>query len=244
MATHGKRRSSHLGVLAGVALALALAGCSSSPSAGSSSTAASSSSGALVGLFKIDPGVCSSAGVTSGSWFRMVQGGGNVSAGPFLPNGDSTCGDKTWTSLAPGTDGGLRTGAYQASPSPAFDSGGNGLASAIVAPVTFFSVKFAVATDPTDPQTSKAVPKPSITVSGTTLSGNLEAFGVAWNKQYFNQGSPKPDGTKPGNTSGPTGTYDSSTHTYTLQWSSQIAGGPFNNFTGVWHLEGTFVPGT
>ena len=29
-------------------------------------------------------------------------------------------------------------------------------------------------------------------------------------------------------------------HTYALDWSSQIVGGPFNNFTGTWRLTGTF----
>jgi hypothetical protein len=29
---------------------------------------------------------------------------------------------------------------------------------------------------------------------------------------------------------------------YTLEWKSLIVGGPFNGFTGRWHLEGTFVP--
>ena len=29
-----------------------------------------------------------------------------------------------------------------------------------------------------------------------------------------------------------------------LEWSSTIVGGPFNNFTGTWHFEGTFEPAT
>jgi hypothetical protein len=44
----------------------------------------------------------------------------------------------------------------------------------------------------------------------------------------------------PGLTAGPTGTYDSATKKFTLDWTSQIVGGPVNNFTGTWHLEGTF----
>ena len=35
------------------------------------------------------------------------------------------------------------------------------------------------------------------------------------------------------------GTYDPDTGTYVLQWASQVEGGPFNGFTGIWHLEGT-----
>ena len=37
-----------------------------------------------------------------------------------------------------------------------------------------------------------------------------------------------------------TGTYDAETGAFVLEWSSQIVGGPFNDSTGVWHLEGTF----
>ena len=62
-----------------------------------------------------------------------------------------------------------------------------------------------------------------------------------WNRQYFNQGSPKPDGSKPGITSPVTGTFDAKTRAFTLEWTSSIVGGPFNGFTGQWHLEGTYV---
>jgi hypothetical protein len=78
--------------------------------------------------------------------------------------------------------------------------------------------------------------------SGGQLSGDLRAFAASWNRQHFNQGAPKPDGSTPGITSGPSGTYDASTRRFTLTWTSQIVGGPFNNFTGAWHLTGTFVP--
>ena len=36
------------------------------------------------------------------------------------------------------------------------------------------------------------------------------------------------------------GPYDAKTGKYTLEWSSAIVGGPFDGFTGVWHLEGAF----
>jgi hypothetical protein len=38
------------------------------------------------------------------------------------------------------------------------------------------------------------------------------------------------------------GTYDAATGHFVLQWKSLIVGGPFDRFTGSWHLEGTFVP--
>ena len=159
----------------------------------------------------------------------------------YIANGNSTCSDQTYTLFAPGTQGGLMTGGYQPAPSPAFDSSGNALANQIVQPVAFFGVRFAVDTASEDAQTGLPVPSPSISVdSSGNLSGNVEAFDASWNKQYFNQGSPKPGGTLPGLTAGPTGTYTSSTGAFTLDWTSQIVGGPFNGFTGQWHFVGTF----
>jgi hypothetical protein len=200
--------------------------------------------GGLIGLFKITAGECAGA-TPSGSFFRMVQTGGNPSSGPFVRNGDSPCEDKTWTSLLPGADGGLVTGAYQEQPDPPFKTEGpstNAVANRIAQPQSWFAVKFALATNSKDPQTGLGVAVPSITNSGGKLSGDLRAFAAAWNGQHFNQGSPKPDGSKPGNTSGPTGTYDDGSRKFTLDWTSQIVGGPFNNFTGKWHLEGVFEP--
>lgn len=192
----------------------------------------------LVGVFAIDQGQC--ADDISGSHFRMVQPGGTVADGPFVTNGDSPCPDKTWTPVAPGDDGGLRTGAYQPQPAAPFDEAGNATSTAITQPQKWFAVSFALATNQRDPQTDRDVPAPRILVEDGTLTGELAAFAAAWNGQHFNQGAPKPDGSLPGETATPTGTYDESTGAYTLDWTSQIVGGPFNSFTGVWHLEGVF----
>ncbi len=197
----------------------------------------------LIGVFKIDPGTCDPTGpVTKGSYFRMIQPGGNPADGPYVPNGDSPCGDKTWAPMKPGREGGLTTGAYQPYGDPAFDEKGNGTAMSITQPTPWFAVTFANATNEKDPQTGSATSTPRITVEDGKLSGDLSAYAAAWNKQHFNQGAPKPGGERPGLTAGPTGTYDEATKAYVLDWSSQIAGGPFNDFTGVTHLEGTFEP--
>lgn len=235
----GPRR---LGLVAPLLFAVTAASCGGSGSSSSGGSAAAGTK-ALVGVFKIDGGTCASAGAPKGSWFRMIQVGGNPTAGPFVTNGDSSCADKTVSALLPGTDGGLRTGTFQAAPASPFDAKGNGMAALITQPTKWFAVSFAMATNPRDPQTGIATPAPSITVSGGRLAGDLRSLGAAWNGQNFNQGAPKPDGSRTGNTSGPTGTYDAATHHYTLDWTSQIAGGPFNNFTGMWHLEGTFQAG-
>lgn len=223
-------------------LALAvLAACLIAAGCGSDSKTPTKAAGAeaLVGLFRVDPGSCDGPTV-KGSYFRMVQSGGTVKDGPYVPNGDSPCADKSLTVLSPGTDGGLRTGEFQSQPTPAFDAAGNATSAHITKPQTWFAVAFGVSTNERDPQTGATVPAPSISVTDGVLSGDLSAVGASWNGQEFNQGAPKPGGGAAGATTGPTGTYDPSTGAYTLEWSSKIDGGPFTNFIGVWHLEGTF----
>lgn len=193
---------------------------------------------AMVGTFKLAAATCS--GSVKGSYFRMIQPGGSAS-GPFVSNSDSPCSDNTYTPMSPGTDRGLKTGTFQAEPSPAFDGSGNGLAGRITKPQKFFGTSFASATNPTDPQTGTKVTAPTIQVDGSGhLSGDLRAFAASWNGQHFNQGAPKPDGSTPGLTTAVTGTYNETTKAFVLDWTSQIVGGPFNNFTGRWHFEGTF----
>jgi hypothetical protein len=194
----------------------------------------------LVGLFRLTPGTCSDAGVTAGTYFRMIQPGGKLGEGPYVPNGDSSCGDKTWSPMTPGTDGGLRTGTFQPQDSQPFDAGGNGVSNKIAQPTKWFAVTYSIATNEQDPQTNTKAKQPELYVTDGKLSGDLSAYAAAWNGQHFNQGSPKPGGQRPGLTTGPTGTYDPATKKFTLEWTSQIVGGPFNNFTGTWHFEGTF----
>jgi hypothetical protein len=195
----------------------------------------------LVGTFRIAPGACSGGKVT-GSYFRMVQPTGTTAVGPWVDNADSSCTDGTYTLLSPGTDGGLVTGTHQPAPDPGFDGSGNSLAVRVIHPVTFFGVAFSASTDAKDLQTGAATAVPTLRSDGGTLSGDLSAFAATWNKQAFNQGAPKPGGATPGGTAKPTGTYSATTHAYSVTWASQIVGGPFNSFTGLWHLEGTFVP--
>ncbi|MBL8779211.1 MAG: hypothetical protein JNK12_25025 [Acidimicrobiales bacterium] len=226
--------------------ALVAASCSSDGDDSSSDTTAgdttettAAASGDLVGTFGIDPGT-DGAEVT-GSYFRMVQSGGTVADGPFVPNGDSTATDQTYTLLEPGTDGGLTTGAFQPGPDPLFDADGNALADAIIQPVTFFGVSFSITTSDTDPESGDPVTEVTITDEDGTLTGQTTAVTAAYGGQEFNQGAPKPDGSSPGETTAVSGTYDAETGAYTLDWASQIVGGSFDGFTGVWHLEGTFT---
>lgn len=194
--------------------------------------------GALVGTFRLVPG-STAAGQENGSYFQMIQPGGAP-----LDNFSSPSANKSITPFTPGTDGGLRTDVFQAPPTPAFAGGSSGhaLADRIIRPVPFFGTNFSVVTAPTDPQTGTPDPLPALTLSGETLSGQVTAWAAQWNGQSFNQGTPKPDGTTPAPTTPVSGTLKPDTGAFVLEWRSRIVGGPFNGFTGRWHLEGTFVP--
>lgn len=199
--------------------------------------------GVLDGLLAIEDGQCDDEGVTSGSSFRMVQPGGDLEEGPFVDNGDSPCGDPTWTPLAAGRDGGLLLGEHQGPPDEPFAEDGHARAGAIIAPQAFFAVDFAVTTGAVDPQTELEVPVPQLEVDEAgDVTGQTTAWAVGWNRQFFNQGAPKPDGELPGMTSAPEGTYDPATGEITVSWTSAIVGGPFDGFTGLWHLEGRIEP--
>jgi len=223
----------------------------------------------LVGLFRLTPGSVDGDQVL-GSWFRMVQPGGTPEAGPYMPNGDSVVPGGFATLLEPGAEGGLRTGGYQSEPNPGF-ADGNSLASSIMKPTKFFAVEFGVSTNALDPQTQRDVAAPSVVNNGGVLTADLSAWAASWNNQEFNQGAPKPKEREGAQVAGvaeakqvwdwvaktwlhqsndvagegpsATGTYDPETKKYTLEWTSLIVGGPFNGFTGVWHLEGVYEPG-
>jgi hypothetical protein len=174
--------------------------------------------GDLIGIFEITAGACDGAAV-SGSYFQMTGPDGSL-----VPNADSPCAaDQTFSLLTPGTDGGLATGSHQPAPDPAFDEAGNALANAIAEPTLFFGVAFGLATDET-------IDAPTLSAADGTLSGQVSAFTAFYGGSPFNQGSTEV-----------TGTIDPVTGEFVLDWSSLISGGPFDGFTGGWHLEGTFT---
>ncbi|WP_405137617.1 hypothetical protein [Nocardia sp. NBC_01388] len=245
------------------ATAVLATGCGSDDSAKSASGPEQ-----LVGLLRFTPGAANGNAVT-GTWFRMVQPGGTPENGPYMPNGDSPAQGGSTTLLEPGTAGGLRVGGYQSEPNPSFAKG-NSLAASITKPAKFFAVEFGTSTNAVDPQTQRAVPPPTVTDNHGKLTADLSAWAASWNDQEFNQGAPKPpekqgaqvagaeqvqkawdwvaqrwfDRPSSDAAQGPsaTGTYDPKSRAFTLQWTSLIVGGPFNGFTGVWHLEGVYEP--
>jgi hypothetical protein len=218
-------------------VAMGIAGMIATPPASGADAHATT----LLGTFKLTAGSCATTTPT-GTYFRMVFPGGSLTAGKFFDNPDSTCTDKSYTLAVPGTAGGFTTGKYQPNPVPAFSATGSALSNTIIQPQSFTAINFSIATNPKDPQTGVAVPAPTIKVKNGKLSGQVEAWSASWNKLYFNQGSPKPGGTSPGLTEPVSGTYNSKTHAFVLTWASAVVGGPFNGFTGYWHLQGKFVP--
>jgi hypothetical protein len=191
------------------------------------------SSRALNGTFRLQAGSYS-AGKPHGTWFRMILTRGQG----YLKNPDSRAKDKTYTLGRPGREGGIVTGRLQPHPSPAFARDGSARASRIIRPEPFTSIDFSVATLAKDPQSKRAVAAPSARVSGRRLTLTLPGYTAEWNRQYFNQGAPKPDGSG----RAATGAYNAKTRHFVVTWTSKISGGPFNGFSGYWHLEGTFSP--
>lgn len=252
-----------------LAIALVALAAGGAVACGSSSDApAQETPEPLVGLFRFTPGGFAD-GKPTGTYFKMAIVGGTAQ-GPFVSNANSPIAGGEVTALKPGTAGGLRTGAFQSEAAPGFRNG-DSLSGSVITPTKFFDVLFGISTNAVDPQTKAALPAPSVQRTGTKLTGDVSAWAASWNNQEFNQGAPKPvpktDATAAGQenvakawdvvsqrwlaqpaaakSTGPTatGTFDPGTRRFTLDWTSHIQGGPFNDFTGVWHLEGVFEPG-
>jgi hypothetical protein len=221
----------------------------------------------LTGLFRLTPGTFA-GGHLGGTWFRMLQPGAKVKSGPYMRNANSSADGGLATLLRPGTAGGFRTAGFQSQPNQAFDAGGNSLASAIIRPTEFFGVKFSISTNRIDPQTKTACAPPTVVLKNGKLTADMCSWAASWNNQNFNQGAPKPvrntQAKSPGQQQaqkawdwvskrwlgsvpkatvtggGAIGTFNPKTGRFVLQWSSLIVGGPFNGFTGLWHLQGVY----
>jgi hypothetical protein len=73
------------------------------------------------------------------------------------------------------------------------------------------------------------------------ITVDLSSWEVFWNGSSFQQG-PRPSNTGPFELA--TGTFDTTTNHYELNWASQIKQGPFNGVKGYWHVEGEYVGST
>jgi hypothetical protein len=222
----------------GMALGLGLAatGCSGGHGASSDPTH-------LNGLFRIAPGVCTSAtGLPTGSYLVVIS----AATSHTVKNPQGGCGNAAYTLLRPGTDGGLITGEFQDVKGATFDARGNSVADRIVAPTRFGKTRFGFATNARDEQDAAtggvAFPRPAAIVTGTALRVDLRSLVVSYG------GNP---GTSCASSFGvgcwelgsenATGTYDAATGGFTLQWFTGESFTPKGDSIEV-HLAGTFVP--
>ncbi len=229
-----------------VAIPLILVGCGSESV---DSKLVLGPNGEISGTLLVDSGACDDLGTVSGSWFRMVEPGGNVVTGPFITNYDSICSDQTYSLLTNGSIG-LKSNVFQVHPNPAFDAATNGLAKEIFQPVQFYSVDFAVSTELIHPETGELLKPPRFFVERSQdeskpntgrLTANLSSLFIAWNGEFFEQGSPHPEGFI-GATTTPFGSINLESRRFTLQWTSQVVGGAFDGFIGEWQLTGMLTP--
>lgn len=227
------------GFVAGLAAAglLAAAGCSAT------GHAATPQSDRLVGSFRLTPGHCTSvAAKPTGSYLVAVSAAANKA----VRNPKSTCVNRDYTLLRPGTAGGLVTGQFQPQPDPLFDAHRNSRASAIVEPTWFGPFRLGFATEAQDeqdaPTGAPAFPTPQATVINGTLNVDLRSLVVSY--------AGPANGTcatsfglgcwQLGSKSA-TGTYDARTRQFVLDWFSGESFTPKGDSIEV-HLTGNFVP--
>lgn len=207
-------------------------------------TAAAQAS-AITGTMLINPGIYSASGAyVSGSYFSFSSAGAGVALVPTVsPDpGGIVLGTYQNFVLNPnvphpynwnGTGGSAGTG-YGTTPTTL---------GTIIQPFDFYGTLTYVGTNPVSYQSGNSFAAPTADISncvGTscTLSVDLSSWEVMWNGSAFQQG-PRPVNTGPFVPA--VGTYDTATHAYSLTWTSQISGGPFNSVIGHWHLDGTIV---
>ena len=200
----------------------------------------------LTGLLGIDAGTRTAGVYSGGSYFAMNSAN---------PNGSSVA------MLTAGSAGGILLGTYQNFvtdpdvPHPANWDGAGALAGtgytqlvtqgSAFNPFNFFGKSTYIGLNPVSYQSgvSKLAPSADVDLNDCTgtvcsMTADLSAWEVYWNGSVFEQG-PRPVNTGPFTLA--TGMYDTATGKYSLDWASQINGGPFNGVGGYWHIEGTHV---
>jgi hypothetical protein len=207
-------------------------------------------SATIVGVLDIVPDDCS--GALTGSFFQMYGSTGGQLVG-FSGEGCSASGGSagTFPLTGPRTLGrGLHLDAYQ------YDNTANPNGSGytgIINPFLFFGSFVYLNTSPIDYQTGSAVAAPHLEYDETACVShvcpivsslsNTTAWGLFWIGNNHNQGAPKPEGSFPSHgadgTVAVSGTYNSATRAYVIQWRSLFFGGGVNGFTGHWQLAGT-----
>lgn len=220
----------------------------------------------LYGTLLINPGVktpikivrpdgttITRARYASGSYFAM---------GANNPNANGAM-------LAPGTAGGIKLGTYQnfvTNPDVPHPKGwkgdinGNGILdgkagtgykglvskSSAFAKFSFFGTNTYIGLNPVSYQSANTALAPSVNIDMSTCANNVcaikadfSAWEVYWNGSVFQQG-PRPNNAGPFGLA--SGSYNTANQNYSLNWASQIKGGPFGGATGYWHIDGKVSP--
>ncbi|MHB1533256.1 MAG: hypothetical protein ACYC1D_01330 [Acidimicrobiales bacterium] len=214
-------------------------------SAGSAVQAGSAPAGVpqaneMVGTFTIAAGACAGGGAPGGSWIQLSKGGAPI------PNPNSSCDGGNFTPISQGTQG-LQTGQFQREPVPTFDASGNSLANAIIQPAKFLGTDFGAGTDPQNEQNAPngpavfPAPYAVLAADQASFAANLSAINFTYN------GTPNGtcasgggDGCYAVGSANVAGTYNPSTHEYTMAWSGNVVGGAFSGATASFHLTGNF----
>jgi hypothetical protein len=147
-----------------------------------------------------------------------------------IAGGEFSMGDPSFTgssAISAGDQGAMVMGTYQGS--------NDGAANGINALAKFQFGYFGPVDTYTQGATAYAVDggavenpaAPTGTTSGATINMDMGSWTAFWNGNEFNQGNHNVSGT-----------YDSGTGAYTLEWGSLISGGPFDGNIGYWRLNG------
>jgi hypothetical protein len=226
------------GVAAAAAvLALTAAGCSGQ---GGSASAPSTK---LNGVFHIAAGVCpAGTGAPTGSYLVVIA----ASANKAVKNSRSTCTNKGYTLLRPGTDGGLVTGEFQDITGVTFDRQGNSRADRIITPTRFDRLRLGFATNTRDEQDAAsgapAFPRPAAIVSGTALRVDLRSLVVSYGGNANTTCATSFGlGCWELGSENATGTYNRTNGHYSISWFAGESFTQKGDSIEV-HLAGTFVP--
>lgn len=195
----------------------------------------------LIGTFSIAAGSCHGAGAPNGSWIQLSKGGSPI------PNPDSVCAGGNYTPVSQGSVG-LQTGHFQQDPTPTFDASGNSVSGAIIRPTKFLGTDFGAATDPDNEQSSPngpavfPAPYAVLTPGGTGFTANLSSINFTYNGTPNGTcASGRGVGCYSVGSADVVGTYDQSSHAYTMAWSGQVVGGAFSGATARFHFAGRFT---
>jgi len=222
---------------------------------------------ALNGKLLVDAGVKTPTQITlaDGSVItrNLYSGGSYFAMNANNPNSSQAA------MLTPGVAGGIELGTYQNFvtnpdvPHPQGwkgDTDGDGIAegsagtgytglvteSSAFSAFKFFGLNTYIGLNPLSYQSGQTAAAPTVSIDKSTCASNVcsitadfSAWEVYWNGSVFQQG-PRPVNTGPFGVA--TGSYNLLTKAYSLDWVSQINGGPFNSVIGFWHIEGTVVP--